>query len=156
MQWNEHYRKVDEGSLQLRYQRDSERLFNFSWRQRSLLQAAPFLLRAGVDPDIRQTDISGVWPLSANWKLLARWNYDHANSRDLEAFAGVEYGNCCATIRLVARQWLDEYELFVPNVPSNRGVFLQISLHGLGNLAGGGLSDLLSDGIRGFRDPDYE
>ena len=156
VQWNEHHGEVDEGSLQLRYQRDSERLFNFSWRHRSLLQATPYLLRAGIDPDISQTDVSGAWPLSANWKLLARWNYDHANSRNLEAFAGVEYRNCCATIRVIGRQWLDEYELFVPNVSSNRGVFVQFSLHGFGNLAGGGLSDLLSDGIQGFRDPDYE
>lgn len=156
VQWNEHYREIDEGSLQVRYQRDSERLFNFSWRHRSLLQATPYMLRAGIDPDISQTDISGAWPLSANWKLLARWNYDHANSRNLEAFAGVEYRNCCATIRVIGRQWLDEYELFVPNVPSNRGVFVQFTLHGLGDLAGGGLSDLLSDGIQGFRDPDYE
>ena len=156
VQWNEHHRAVDEGSLQLRYQRDSERLFNFSWRRRSLLRATPYMLRAGIDPDIDQTDLSGAWPLSVNWKLLARWNYDHANSRNLEAFAGVEYRNCCATIRVIARQWLDEYELFVPNVPANRGIFVQFSLHGIGNLAGGGLSDLLSDGIRGFRDPDYE
>lgn len=156
VQWNEHHREVDEGSLQLRYQRDGERIFNFSWRHRSLLQATPYLLRAGIDPNINQTDVSGAWPLSANWKLLARWNYDHANLRNLEAFAGVEYRNCCATIRVIARQWLDEYELFVPNVPSNRGVFVQFSLHGLGNLAGGGLSELLSDGIQGFRDPDYE
>ena len=156
VQWNEHHRAVDEGSLRLRYQRDSERLFNFSWRRRSLLRATPFMLRAGIDPDIDQTDLSGAWPLSANWKLLARWNYDHANARNLEAFAGVEYRNCCATIRVVARQWLDEYELFVPNVPANRGIFVQFSLHGIGDLGGGGLSDLLSDGIRGFRDPDYE
>ena len=156
VQWNEHYREVDEGSLQLRYQRDRERLFNFSWRYRSLLQATPYLLSAGIDPNINQTDVSGAWPLSANWKLLARWNYDHSNSRNLETFAGVEYRNCCATIRVVAREWLDEYELFVPNVPSNRGVFVQVSLHGLGNLAGGGLSNLLRDGIQGFRDPDYE
>ena len=156
IQWNEHYRAVDEGSLQLRYQRDSERVFNFSWRRRSLLPASPYLLRAGIDPDINQTDISGAWPLSANWKLLARQSYDHANSRNLEAFAGVEYHNCCATLRVVARQWLDEYELFVPNVPSNTGVFVQFSFHGLGNLAGGGLSSLLRDGIQGFRDPDYD
>ncbi len=156
LQWNEHHREVDEGSLRVRYQRDSERLLNFSWRHRSLLRATPFLRNAGIDPNINQTDLSGAWPLSANWKLLARWNYDHANSRNLEAFAGVEYRNCCATIRAVAREWLDEYELFVPNVSSNRGVFVQVSLHGLGNLAGGGLSDLLRDGIQGFRDADYE
>ena len=156
VQWNERHRQVDEGSLQLRYQRDSERMLNFSWRYRSLVQATPFLIRAGIDPAIDQTDISGAWPLSANWKLLGRWNYDHANSRNLEAFAGVEYRNCCATIRLIAREWLDEYELFVPNVPPNRGIYAQFILHGIGNLAGGGLSDLLSDGIQGFRDGDYE
>ncbi len=156
IQWNQHYRAVDEGSLQLRYQRDSERLFNFSWRYRSLVQATPFLRRAGIDPAIDQTDLSGAWPLATNWKLLGRWNHDHANSRNLELFAGVEYRNCCATIRVIAREWLDEYELFVPNVPANRGVFVQFVLHGIGNLAGGGLSDLLSDGIQGFRDPDHE
>ena len=156
VQWNERRRAVDEGSLRLRYQRDSERLFNFSWRRRSLSRATPFMLRAGIDPAIDQTDLSGVWPLSVNWKLLARWNYDLANSRNLEAFAGFEYRNCCATIRVIARQWLDEYELFVPDVPANRGIFVQFSLHGIGNLAGGGLSDLLRDGIRGFRDSDYE
>jgi hypothetical protein len=31
-------------------------------------------------------------------------------------------------------------------------VFLQITLNGLGNLTGGGLSNLLQDGIWGFRD----
>ena len=154
LQWNEHHRQIDEGSLQLRYQRDSERLFNFSWRYRSLVRATPFLTRAGISPGIDQTDISAAWPLSARWKLLGRWNYDHANSRNLEAFAGVEYRNCCATIRVIAREWLDEYELFVPNVPPNRGVYVQFVLHGIGNLAGGGLSELLSDGIQGFRDPD--
>ncbi len=158
IQWNEHHRQVDEGSLQLRYQRASERLFNVSWRYRSLVRATPFPTRAGIDanidPGIDQTDISAAWPLSANWKLLGRWNYDHANSRNLEAFAGVEYRNCCATVRVIAREWLDEYELFVPNVPPNRGVYVQFTLHGIGNLAGGGLSELLSDGIRGFSDPD--
>lgn len=158
IQWNEHHRQVDEGSLQLRYQRDSERLFNVSWRYRSLVRATPFPTRAGIDAgidfSINQTDISAAWPLSANWKLLGRWNYDHANSRNLEAFAGVEYRNCCATVRVIAREWLDEYELFVPNVPPNRGVYVQFVLHGIGNLAGGGLSELLSDGIQGFRDPD--
>ncbi len=156
VQWNEHHRSVDEGSIRVRYQGERERVFNLSWRYRSLLQATPYLLQANIEPNINQTEASAAWPLAANWTLLARWHHDHANSRNLEAFAGVEYRNCCTTIRLIAREWLDEHELFVPNVGSNRGVFVQVSLHGVGNLAGGGLSDLLSDGIQGFKDADHE
>jgi LPS-assembly protein len=108
----------------------------------------------GIDSRIKQTDISGVWPINANWKLLARWNYDHSNDRNLESFAGVEYNNCCATIRLIAREWVDEDELFLPNIEPNSGIFVQVILNGLGNLTGGGLSSLLSDGISGFREPE--
>lgn len=156
VQWNEDSHEVDEGSLQLRYQRDLSRLFNVAYRYRRLVNTPLFTLPAGVDPRIKQSDISGIWPLNGNWKLLARWNYDHSNARNLETFAGIEYSNCCATIRLVGREWVDEDELFLPNVEPNQGIFVQFTLHGLGNITGGGVSSLLSDGIWGFRENAYE
>ena len=156
VQWNQDTREVDEGSFQLRYQSGSNRLFNLAYRYRSLLTTRNLVLPSGIDPRIKQTDISAAWPLSENWKLLVRWNYDHSNSRNLESFAGVEYSNCCATIRLIGREWVDEDELFLPNIKPNRGIFVQFTLHGLGNITGGGLSNLLRDGILGFREPDYE
>ena len=140
----------------MRYQGDEERLLNFAYRYRNLVSTPTFLLPPGIDPRIKQTDISGVWPISANWKLLARFNYDHSNSRNLETFAGVEYSNCCATIRLIGREWVDEDELFLPNIEPDRGIFVQFTLNGLGNLTGGSLSSLLSDGIRGFKETEDE
>ncbi len=157
VQWNENTEEVQEGSFQLRYQRDSDHLFNLAYRYRSLLNNNPFaVLPAGIDPRIKQTDASVVWPVSSRWKLLARWNYDHSNSRNLESFAGIEYSNCCSTIRVVGREWVDEDELFLPNIEPNRGIFVQITLHGLGNITGGGLSNLLSEGIWGFKETEYE
>lgn len=152
LQWNEEIEEVIEGSFQIRYHRDSDHLFNLSYRYRNLANSPLFLLPAGIDPRIKQTDLSGIWPINDNWKLLGRWNYDHSNERNLESFAGVEWSNCCAIIRLIGREWVDENELFVPNREPNRGVFLQITLNGLGNLTGGGLSNLLETGIWGFRD----
>ncbi|MEQ8953857.1 MAG: LPS assembly protein LptD, partial [Gammaproteobacteria bacterium] len=151
-QWNEDSGEIDEGNFRLRYQADSDHILNLNYRYRQLVNSPLFILPPGIDPRIKQTDLSGVWPLGQRWKLLARWNYDHANGRNLESFAGVEYSNCCTTIRLVAREWVDENELFVPGVEPQRGIFVQFTLHGLGNLTGGGLSNLLQDGIRGFRD----
>jgi LPS-assembly protein len=93
-----------------------------------------------------------AWPLSPKWKVLGRWNYDHSNSRNLERFAGLEYSNCCSVIRLVAREWVDENALLIPNLKPNNGIFIQVTLNGLGDLTGGGLNNLLMQGIRGFKD----
>ncbi|MFT4861841.1 MAG: LPS-assembly protein [Pseudohongiellaceae bacterium] len=156
VQYSEDRQDVDEGSFQLRYQADNDHLLNFSYRFRSLVNTPTFTLPGGIDPRIKQTDFSGVWPISANWKVLGRWNYDHSNSRVLETFAGVEWSNCCAIIRVIGREWVDVDELFVPNIEPNQGIFVQVTLNGLGNLTGGGLSNLLSDGIWGFRDTQYD
>jgi LPS-assembly protein len=98
--------------------------------------------------------MSAVWPLNENWRMLGRWNYDHSNSRNLETFAGVEYSNCCATVRLIARDWVNDYEFNELNTRQNRGLFFQLSLHGLGDLAGGGLDSLLGNSIPGFKEQD--
>ena len=156
VQYNEETEELDEGSFQLRYHRDNYHLFNLAYRYRNLVNSPNFILPTGIDPRIKQTDLSAVWPINQTWKLLARWNYDHSNSRNLDTFAGVEYSNCCATIRVIAREWVDEDELFVPNIEQNQGIFVQFTLNGLGNITGGGISSLLSDGIRGFRENDDE
>lgn len=152
VQWDEDREEINEGSFRLRYHRDSNHLLNISYRYRSLVNSPFLILPVGIDSRIKQTDLSGIWPINDNWKLLGRWNYDHSNDRNLESFAGVEWSNCCATIRLIGREWVDENELFVPNIEPNRGVFVQITLNGLGNLTGGGLSNLLQTGISGFKD----
>ena len=156
LQWNQDTRVIDEGSFQFRYQGDSRRLLNIAYRLRTLVSSPGYILPTGADSRIKQTDISTAWPLNDNWRLLGRWNYDHTYSRNLESFAGVEYSNCCATVRIIAREWVHENELFLSNVKTNTGVFLQITLNGLGNVTGGGIGQLLSDGIFGFRDSNYE
>lgn len=155
LQWNEDTEEVNEGAIQLRYHRDESHLVNFAYRYRNLINTPTFILPAGIDPRIKQTDVSAVWPVNENWRVLARWNYDHSNSRNLESFAGIEWSNCCATIRLIGREWVDEDELFLPNIEPERGIFVQFTLNGLGNLTGGGLSNLLTDSIWGFRESDY-
>ncbi|MBT8147090.1 MAG: LPS-assembly protein LptD, partial [Gammaproteobacteria bacterium] len=161
VQWDEEQQEVNEGSFQLNYQSDGGTIFNVGYRYRNQnvlydpILNLPFLQQSNarsIVPTIDQTDVSAVLPVSSNWRLLARWNYDHANSRNLESFAGVEFSNCCTTVRVIAREWVRPYALFLPNIEPERGVFVQFTLNGLGNIAGGGLSSLLSDTINGFRD----
>lgn len=153
LQWDQENSNIDEGSIAVQYQAANDALFNaaFRYRERTdvFLDAPPLL-----DARIKQTDLSAVWPLNDNWRLLGRWNYDHSNSRNLETFGGVEYSNCCATMRLIARDWVNDYEFFEQNSRQNRGIFFQLSLHGLGDLTGGGLGNLLRNSIPGFKEQD--
>lgn len=151
LQWDQENSNIDEGSIAVQYQAANNALFNaaFRYRERTdvFLDAPPLL-----DARIKQTDLSAVWPLNNNWRLLGRWNYDHSNSRNLETFGGVEYSNCCATMRLIARDWVNDYEFFEQNTRQNRGIYFQLSLHGLGDLTGGGLGNLLRTSIPGFKE----
>jgi LPS-assembly protein len=154
LQWDEEQQDVIEGSFNFNFQSPDNLIFNLAYRFRDVITLPDFLLGPNIDPRIKQTDASVVLPLNNSWRLLGRWNYDHANSRNLETFAGVEFSNCCTTIRVIAREWVRPFQLFLANVEPDRGVFFQFTLHGLGNITGGGLSNLLSDSIQGFRDPD--
>ncbi len=151
LQWNEDQQRLDEGSFAFRYQSDANHIINVAYRYREnvdiFLPAPP-----QIDPRIKQTDLSAVWPVNDSWRVLGRWNYDHSNSRNLETFAGVEYSNCCATIRLIAREWIDQYEYLLLENKPNTGIFFQLTLNGLGNVTGGGISRLLTDGIAGFKE----
>jgi len=151
LQWDQENDNIDQGSIALRYHGDANHIVNLAYRYREkadvFLQAPP-----GLDPVISQTDLSAVWPVNDNWRVFGRWNYDHSNSRNLETFAGVEYSNCCAIMRLVARDWVDEYEFFAQDTRQNQGVFFQLTLLGLGDLTGGSLSNLLTNRIPGFKE----
>ena len=151
IQWSEERGTIDEGSFAFRYEHDEQRLVNLAYRYRE--RADPFPQSpAGLDPRIRQTDLSAAWPVNENWRLFGRWNYDHSNRRNLETFAGVEYSNCCATMRVLLRDWVNDYEFLDTRARQNRGIYVQLTLHGLGSLTGSGISNLLTEGIPGFKE----
>ena len=153
LEWDSNKNNLEVGNFQFRYQSDINHILNFSYRFRDV-DGNP-VTAAGYDRRIKQTDISAIWPVSQNWSVIGRWNYDHANNRDLETIAGLEYDNCCYTVRVLARRWIDNDALFHGNVDDNTGVFLQFELKGFGSVLGGNVSGILNNGISGYREREY-
>jgi LPS-assembly protein len=152
IEWDTEDNSLEVGNFQFRYQSDINHILNFSYRYRD--SNSPYTA-SGFDRRIKQTDVSAVWPLKTNWGLIGRWNYDHANSRNLETIAGLEYSNCCYTVRVLARKWIDNDSLFYGNVDENNGIFLQFELKGFGSVLGGNVTGILNNGINGYRDREY-
>lgn len=103
---------------------------------------------------IQQHDFSSIWPINPQWSAIGRWQYDYNRSRTLEAFAGFEYDSCCWKLRLISRYWLDYDEASLDpdqNDDGDTGLFLQITLKGMGNVIGGATDTLLDQSIEGYR-----
>jgi LPS-assembly protein len=152
IEWNTSTNELDVANLQFQYQSDAKQLLNIGYRYRDM---ANLVTPGGFDRSIDQSDVSGVWPVNEEWALIGRWNYDHANNRNLETIAGVEYTNCCYTVRVIARQWIDNNALFYGLEDDNTGVFIQFELKGLGSLLGGNVRGILNNGISGYREREY-
>jgi LPS-assembly protein len=148
--YDNHDNHVEKGGLSLRYNDNQNNLFNFAYRY---TQRPPRLVEdLTLEQDIEQVDVSFFVPLGGNFNWVGRWNHDITHNRELEAFAGVEYNNCCWRASLVARRWLERSdELLFPErdlAPKN-GVFLQIQLKGLAG-TGGRVDKILQKGIQGY------
>ena len=141
-EWNTNNDNFNNGNFQFRYQSNIDHILNLSYRYRK---------NPNLSGTIKQTDISALWPVTNNLKFIGRWNYDHAYNRNLETIIGLEYSQCCWDIRIVARKWVDNTEIFGAKAEENTGVFLQFELKGLGNILGGSIDSLIGESITGFR-----
>ena len=150
--WDDRDDKVNKSGASLRYRDDNNRIFNIGYRYNREL---PVTIDDIVhNRDIEQTEISTFWPLSnSNFSLIARWQHDLTNSRELETYAGVEYNSCCWSVALIARRWIDRDDArLIPDeeLEYDQGIFFQVQLKGLAGL-GDTLQSLLSEGIYGYQ-----
>jgi len=134
LQWNPDLHKVDEGAFLFRYHLSDRRLFNAGYRFRR--------------DQLTQTDLSFLWLLNPRWQLLGRWNYSQRDHRTLETLAGIQYESCCWIFRATKRRYVSDI-----SGDSNRSLYLQLELKGLGNI-GQSAKEVLESGILGYR-PGY-
>ena len=139
--WDRQSDQVDEGGFGLQYRRDNRHIINLGFRNRRR-------------SDIEQSDLSWYWPVTRTLGVFGRWNYDLVSGRTIEAFGGLEYGDCCLQVRFMARRFLDsptanEFD----QVDADKGVFLQIMFKGLAGF-GATVDSIFERGISGYRGPE--
>lgn len=154
--WNPDNNNEDAGSAIFNYQPEPRKIINAGYRFRNNVNTFDPLSGAFIrtaNERIDQSDLSTIWPLNNQWSVIGRWQHDFTRDRTLEAFGGLEYDSCCYKVRFINRYWVDydEYET-VTDDTSNRGIFIQIVLKGLGNVTGNRVESLFDQGIPGYRE----
>ncbi len=107
-------------TLELRYQTPDNRLLNLAYR---------FDLGTGEEKLYENTDLSFSLPVNRGFQLVGRWHYSLLDSQTVEAFAGLEYGQCCWRVRLLGHHLKNE-----PDSAGTNSVMLQVELAGLGSI----------------------
>jgi len=148
--YDEDNSQLDRGTASLRYNDHNNRILNLSYR---FNRRIPQIVSGQViDRDIEQADVSTIFPISRNWSLIGRHNYDLTNSRELETFFGFRYESCCWRLSLLARRWLDRDDyILLPDedLEEDDGIFFQIQFKGLAG-SGSKVDSILEDGIYGY------
>jgi LPS-assembly protein len=129
-QYDPHLNRTDLGSLRGQYRFGQGGVINAAYRYRP--------------GQLEQTDMSFVYPLNANWRLLGRWDYSLKDSTTLEALGGLEWQDCCMAVRVIGRDYIRNQL-----GQKNFAMFIEVELKGLGSL-GRNSSDLLDRDILGY------
>jgi LPS-assembly protein len=132
---------VQRSGFDLRYYADSRQLINLSY----LLDRDSQGL-SSLGDQIHSVDVSLAWPVTNQWRVMARWNQALNISRNLETLAGLEYEDCCWAVRAVARQYRDNPQ----EVDAQTGFYLELELKGLSRL-GSSLENQLQSSILGYQ-----
>ncbi len=132
IQWDPHDSETNVARADLRYNPESGKQVNFFYR-----------FERG---SIRQIDVSGFWPVTPSWKVMARSLYSLDGDTLLDAVLGLEYEDCCWAFRLAGRQFRSGTD--DDNLKS--AVFLELELKGLAGI-GNDLTGVLEDAITGYK-----
>jgi LPS-assembly protein len=81
--------------------------------------------QVGGQSELKQTYLSGQWPIFDNWTLVGAWNYSIPDRKTLEAVVGLEYNGGCWALRVVGQQLITTTET------TTRSIFVQLELNGL-------------------------
>jgi LPS-assembly protein len=81
--------------------------------------------------DLDQTDISTEWPIAGRWTFRARSLYSQRDHRNVDSYAGVEYGACCWALRVVGSRRLTVDTTNNNAATQNTSIMLELELTGL-------------------------
>ncbi len=146
--WDDYQSQTDKGNVFVHYHGHRYEVFSVGYRYLQQLQLAG---NNALIEAVEEGDISTAWPITSQWALLGRYNYDFTYKRPLEALAGVQYDDCCWQMRLVYREWAVNRNDFLNPDRQNtdQGIFLEVQLKSLAGF-GDKLDSMFKDSIYGY------
>lgn len=151
--WDPHTGNMASGNIQAGYTLDNGAIFNAGYAYSRPRQVPT--LPAETD----QVSASTYLPLNTQWRVFGAITYSLIDNKSLEEMAGIEYDNCCWTVRLMHLRYYNNkgtrrIDFDNPDLQQKESTQVQIILKGMGGF-GSRITSILEDMIRGYEERDY-
>jgi LPS-assembly protein len=157
IEWKPASSQAERTFVQLQYHPAEDSVVNIGYRYQRSTAVPITIAEPGPPPNyvitglqtegLNQAEMSGAWPVSDAWNVLARAVYDINADKALDTLAGFEYRACCWRVRLLGRRYLIN-----GTGQQDTAVLFQVQLTGLAGV--GPASDtFLGTAIRGYSPP---
>jgi len=154
MVYDPHSGNFNSGNILAGYTLDNGAIFNIGYAYQRPMQLA--FLPAGTE----QVTASTYLPLDTNWRVYGAINYSVIDNNAIEQMVGVEYDNCCWTVRVLYLRYYDNATTgFIPDfsdpaLEQEHTTQIQFVLKSMGSV-GSRITNILEDMIRGYQERDY-
>ena len=137
--WDEKNGESNQSSFHLNYMGKKGEILNLGFRK---------LFKENV----KQSDISLIWPLKNKASIFGKWSFDWNRNRTLDSFLGVQYDDCCLEVKFGYRKSLDIPASRYYALPqSDESILLQFNFKGFADF-GSRVDSIMRQGIRGYAD----
>lgn len=134
-EYNPNLHRTERFNLGGRWQPEIGKVLNAGYRYNRNLAVG--------QPDVKQVDFSGQWPLGGGWYGVGRYNYSLQEKRLIESVGGLELEGNCWVARFVVQR------IATATQKTNTAFFVQLELNGFSRLGSNPL-DLLKRNIPGY------
>ncbi|QIK39264.1 LPS-assembly protein LptD [Caldichromatium japonicum] len=138
LQWNPDSREHswEKQVIQVRYAPAKDRLLSLAYH---------YNLGTQSSEEYENADLAFQLPLGSRVRMVGRWLYSLLNDETVEAFAGIEFSECCWRMRILGQHLKRD-----ANQPASTSLMLQLELAGLGSV-GNAIDKVLQRGIYGYQ-----
>ena len=149
--WDPIDKQLNNTTLAFQYKPDDKHLLNLAYTYARSGDILSGVSTTSSINNLKVTDISGAWPLFNNISAVGRWSQNWNQEHLQNLLVGLQYDTCCWAVRFVGGRAFIGFNPEKNNKPQyDHGEYIQFTLKGLGDIASGNPSGLLS-GITGYK-----
>lgn len=149
IQYDTGTQQISKSNLTIDYRADKNKLAQLNHRR----------TRDVSGHEIEQLGLVTSFKIHDNWQFIGGYHRDLTHNRSIDSYFGLQYESCCWAVRLISRRHLNtnfEQQVNQSMGVSNNfdsGVSLQLVIKGFGGDGGLDVSEMLQQGIFGYRRP---
>ena len=131
--WDPYDNETRASSVRLRYGPAERAVINLGYRARWL---------SGWELEL--AEVNFAWPLGFRWHAIGGWRHSLIDNEATDRFAGVAFDNCCWTFRLLAREYLRDFD-----EEPERSIMFQLEFTGLGGVFDA-VNEFIAEAVPGY------